>query len=184
MEDARLPGLDLAALRRLALFVSAAESGVEHAEALRRDPAGFSDVYRGRLEKAAGKSAVELARAYRDLHLAADAIRDGLSAYAAVLLPTTPVAPFPFDRPQPETTAELTTLGSVSGLAATAFPVGLDDEGLPRSVQAGGMGRRDHARPRPPARPGPRRPARLSRLRGARRQCAERGDGAATAARA
>ena len=138
VEPVRLEGVDLAAVRRLALFICAAESGVEHGAALARDPAGFSDVYRGRLERAQGKSAVDLARAYRDLAAASEAVRERLSGYAAVLLPTTPVAPFPFERLQPETTAELTTLASVAGLAATAFPVGLDDEGLPRSVQAAG----------------------------------------------
>ncbi len=138
VEPVRAAPVDLPSLRRLGLFISGAESAVEHAEALARDPAGFSDAYRGRLEKAAGKSAPDLARAYRELQAASDAIREALSGYAAVLLPTTPLAAFPFDRPQPESTAELTTLASVAGLAATAFPVGLDDEGLPRSVQAVG----------------------------------------------
>ncbi len=138
VEPALLAGVDLPAIRRLALFIAAAESGVEHAEALERDPAGFSDAYRERLDGARARSAVDLARAYRDLADASDGIREALSGYAAVLLPTTPVAPFPFDRPQPPSTAELTTLASVAGLAATAFPVGLDDEGLPRSVQAVG----------------------------------------------
>ena len=138
VERARLPGLDLAAVRRTAMFVCAVESAVEHAEALDRDPDGFSDGYRERLGTARRRSAEELARAYRDLQAAGRAIRDGLSGYGAVLLPTTPVAPFPFGRPQPQSTGELTTLASVAGLPATAFPVGLDDEGLPRSVQAVG----------------------------------------------
>ena len=138
VERACLPGLDLAALRRTAMFVCAVESAVEHAVALERAPDGFSPAYRERMDAARRRPAGELARAYRDLREAGEAIREGLSGYGAVLLATTPVAPFPFARPQPESTAELTTLASVAGMPATAFPVGLDDEGLPRSVQAVG----------------------------------------------
>lgn len=138
VESVRLPGLDLPEVRRTAMFVCAVESAVEHAEALARAPEGFSDTYRERLGTAERRSAIDLARAYQDLQRASERIRDGLSAYGAVLLPTTPVAPFPFARPQPQSTGELTTLASVAGLPATAFPVGLDDEGLPRSVQAVG----------------------------------------------
>ena len=138
VEAARLPGVDLPEVRRTAMFICAVESAVEHAEALERSPEGFSDAYRKRLLSAGRRPAIELARAYRDLSTASQAIRDGLSGYGAVLLPTTPVAAFPFARPQPPSTAELTTLASVAGLPATAFPVGLDDEGLPRSVQAVG----------------------------------------------
>ncbi len=138
VEPVRLTGVDLPEVRRTAMFVCAVESAVEHAEALERAPEGFSDGYRERLGTAHRRSAIDLALAYRDLRRASEAIREQLSAYGAVLLPTTPVAPFPFARPQPQSTAELTTLASVAGLPATAFPVGLDDEGLPRSVQAVG----------------------------------------------
>ena len=138
VEPVRLPDIDLSQLRRTALFICAVESAVEHAEALERDPGGFSDSYREKLLRNADRPAIELARAYRDLRAGAEAIREALSGYGAVLLPTTPVAPFPFDREQPASTAELTALASVGGLAATAFPVGLDDEGLPRSVSAVG----------------------------------------------
>ena len=138
VEPVRLPGADLPQLRRTALFICAVESAVEHAEAIERDPGGFSDAYREKMLRNADKPAIELARAYRDLQAGAEAIRDALSAYGAVLLPTTPVAPFPFEREQPASTSELTALASIAGLAATAFPVGLDDEGLPRSVSAVG----------------------------------------------
>lgn len=138
VETARLTGVDLPAVRRTAMFICAVESAVEHAEALRHAPEGFSDAYRGRMEAAAARPAHELARAHRDLAHASEAIREALSGYGAVLLATTPVAPFPFARAQPQSTAELTTLASAAGLPATAFPMGLDDEGLPRSVQAVG----------------------------------------------
>lgn len=136
VEPAVLPEVDLPRLRRTALFICAVESAVEHAEALEREPGGFSDAYRETLLRSASAPAAELARAYRELRAGAEAIRDGLSGYGAVLLPTTPVAPFPFERAQPASTSALTTLASVGGLAATAFPVGLDDEGLPRSISA------------------------------------------------
>lgn len=136
VEPAHLGHIDLAEVRRLAMFVCAAESVAAHAEALAGDPDGFSPAYRAKLEIATSRTAADFARAQHDLAAASDAIREALSGYAAVILPTTPVAPFTFETAQPEATSQLTTLASVAGLAATAFPMGLDEAGLPRSVQA------------------------------------------------
>ncbi len=129
-------GLDLPALRRLAMFVAAAESAVEHAEALAHDPEGFSPGYRRVLEEAGTRPARDLARAYRDLAAGAEAIREALSPYAGVLLPTTPGPAFARDADPPESTSQLTCLASLAGLPACAFPVGLTDESLPLSFQA------------------------------------------------
>ncbi|MFX8731440.1 hypothetical protein ABTM48_19530, partial [Acinetobacter baumannii] len=80
--------------------------------------------------------ASDLARTYRDLASAGDAIREALSGYGAVLAATTPAAPFPADGSQPADVALLTQIANVAGLPATAFPTGLDGEGAPLSAQA------------------------------------------------
>lgn len=129
-------GLDLPAWRRLAMFVAAAESAVEHADALERDPDGFSPGHRQVLEQAGARPARDLARAYRDLAAGAEAIRGALSPYAGLLLPTTPGPAFARDAAQPQGTSQLTSLASLAGLPACAFPVGLTEGGLPLSFQA------------------------------------------------
>ncbi len=127
---------DLAETLRRAAFICAAESGAEHARALADTPDGFSLAYRGLLQGLGGGSAVELALAYRELAQAGEEIRETLSGHGAVLLATTPTAPFPADGSQPMDVALLTGLANVAGLPATAFPTGLGSDGAPLSAQA------------------------------------------------
>ena len=127
---------DLGELLRRAAFVSAAESAAEHASALEAAPDGFSPAYRGLLTGLGNGTAADLARTYRELAQAGDAIREALSGYGAVLLATTPAAPFPADGSQPMDVALLTALANVAGLPATAFPTGLAEGETPLSAQA------------------------------------------------
>ena len=138
VESVRLPGFDWAGAYAAAAFVSAADSAAFHAEALARDPDGFSDAYKAILGMATRRTAADLAAAIRTLRLAGEAIREGLSAYPAVLLPTTPERAFTFESGRPMSVGALTFLANTAGLPATAFPVGLDDVGLPRSVSVMG----------------------------------------------
>jgi len=118
------------------VLISAAESLVEHEAALAAHPDGFSETYRQTLAIGEQASAPALARAYRDLALAAEVAREALTPYAGLIMPTTPGPPEPFETAANARVALLTPLANILGLPATAFPVGLDDGGLPLSVQA------------------------------------------------
>ena len=120
---------------RAALLIAAAESAVEHEDALSARPEGFSEAYRGRLALAERASAPDLVRAYRDLTAAAEAAREALTPYAGLILPTTPAPAQPFETAAAASVALLTPLANVLGLPATAFPTGMHD-GLPLSAQA------------------------------------------------
>jgi len=117
------------------VLVSAAESLVEHEVALRERPTGFSEAYRRTLAIGEHASAPALAKAYRDLALAAETARTALTPYAGLILPTTPGPAEPFETAAAASVALLTPLANVLGLPATAFPAGLH-ESLPLSIQA------------------------------------------------
>jgi aspartyl-tRNA(Asn)/glutamyl-tRNA(Gln) amidotransferase subunit A len=136
LETLTLTPAVFAEMRRLGVFISAAESTAAHAEALAATPELFSEAYKGRMIEGERQSAAALARAYRELaELAAD-VRERLAPFAALLLPTTPMPAFPFTEAHKLTPGALTTLANGLGLPATAFPTGLSDDDLPLSGQA------------------------------------------------
>ena len=131
----RLEGYDFAEALRLGVMISGAESAVEHKEAMERMVDGFSPALRARIRPGAEQSGAELAGAYRALGRLSQSVREQLSDYAGLLLPTTPTPAFTFDQPEPPVAALFTTLANVLGLPATAFPTGMDGD-LPLSAQA------------------------------------------------
>ncbi len=133
-ETISLGDYDFAAAIQSGLLICAAETLVEHDEALTANPEGFSEAYRAILKMGSSRSAPDLARAYRTLGSMAEAAREALSGYAGLILPTTPFPACPFEE-QPRDVALFTTLGNVVGLPVTAFPTGMD-EGLPLSASA------------------------------------------------
>lgn len=134
IETIRLDEFDFLAAIRDGVLISAAESLVEHAQALADHPAGFSEVYKQTLGVGERAAAPELARAYRDLAQAAEAVKERLTPYAGLILPTTPGQAEPFETAAAAGVALLTPLANVLGLPATAFPTGHHD-GLPLSTQ-------------------------------------------------
>lgn len=134
IEMVRLAGYDFLDRSRLVL-VAAAEAGVEHADALLASPAGFSEELNGKLAQGRERSAVDLARAYRELGASAEAVRVEISGFSALLSPATPRAATPIEQGSP-VNSHFTALGNVLGLPATVFPAGLTDDGLPIGVQA------------------------------------------------
>lgn len=131
----RLDDYDFGAVRRLGLLISEAEGHVVHEEILARRPDGFSPAFAEGLAWAARQPAPRLARAYRDLAATAAQVRDRLAPFAGLLSPTTPQPAFAFADPVPANQADFTALANVTGLPAMAFPAGLDDGGLPLSMQ-------------------------------------------------
>jgi aspartyl-tRNA(Asn)/glutamyl-tRNA(Gln) amidotransferase subunit A len=116
-------------------LISAAEALVEHAEALAARPDGFSPGLMERLNLGRSHTAADLARAYRDLAVRAETIREQLTPFGGLLLPATPLTATRFDAAAPVMTG-FTALANVLGLPATVFPVGLSDEGRPIGCQA------------------------------------------------
>ena len=135
VEVIQLDGFDFGAAIRDGVLISAAESLVEHADALTSNPEGFSDAYRETLALGEDAGAPALAKAYRDLAKAAERAREALTPYAAILMPTTAIQPRSFEEASNARVATLTPLANVLGLPATAFPTGYHD-GLPLSAQA------------------------------------------------
>jgi aspartyl-tRNA(Asn)/glutamyl-tRNA(Gln) amidotransferase subunit A len=131
----KLEAWDAAAMRRLSLLIVEVEALAEHGAMLERDPQGFSPTLTGMLQWAARQPQDKIANAYRQLKSAADDLRRTLAGFDAILTPTTARSAFSFDVAPPVDQADFTLLANVSGLAATAFPLGLGADGLPLSAQ-------------------------------------------------
>jgi aspartyl-tRNA(Asn)/glutamyl-tRNA(Gln) amidotransferase subunit A len=141
--DARAAGIEVEPVRleidydelvRLAALVCAAESLVEHQDMLLAVPGRFSPMLQERLDFGRRASAADLAGAYRTLAGCAEAVREALTPYTALIAPTTPHAAFAFDEEESWTVPFFTGLANVTGLPATAVPVGVAN-GRPLSAQ-------------------------------------------------
>ncbi len=135
VERLALDSWDVAAMRRLSLLVVEVEALAEHGDMLARNPSGFSLSLTGMLQWAARQAPEKIANAYVELRAAGEELRRQLSRYDAILTPTTTAPAFSFDAPPPADQADFTLLANLSGLAATAVPLGLGADGLPRSAQ-------------------------------------------------
>jgi len=129
------PHYDVLALRRLCLLIAEVEGFVEHEAALNADPEGFSPALSAMLQWGAGQSAPKLAKAYRRLASTAAEIREGLADVDVLITPTTGGPAFPFEQSAPARQPDFTLIANIAGLAATAFPLGLSQDGLPLSAQ-------------------------------------------------
>jgi aspartyl-tRNA(Asn)/glutamyl-tRNA(Gln) amidotransferase subunit A len=130
-----LPSYDIVTMRKLCLLIAEVEGFVEHEAALAADPEGFSPALRAMLQWGASQTAPKLAVAYRRLASAAAHMAADLADFDAVLTPTTSRPAFPFDTTAPAGQADFTLIANIAGLAATAFPTGVNSDGLPLSAQ-------------------------------------------------
>lgn len=131
----RLSDYDYGAVRRLGLLVSEVEGFVIHEAMLAERPEGFSRAFADGLAWGARQPAPKLARAYRELSRLSGQVRGLLQPYAGLLAPTAPQTAFGFDAAAPANQADFTALANITGLPATAFPMGVDADGLPTSMQ-------------------------------------------------
>jgi aspartyl-tRNA(Asn)/glutamyl-tRNA(Gln) amidotransferase subunit A len=122
-------------MRRLSLLIVEVEALAEHGVMLARSPSGFSPTLTGMLQWAARQPQDKIANAYLQLKSAAEGLRRQLAGFDAILAPTTAAPAFSFDAAAPADQADFTVLANISGLAATAFPLGLGDDGMPLSAQ-------------------------------------------------
>jgi aspartyl-tRNA(Asn)/glutamyl-tRNA(Gln) amidotransferase subunit A len=135
VQNLALPGFTLRALKQAALLLTEVEAAAVHGEAIDRDPAGFSNNFRAMLAWGASQPAAKLAAATSLLSDAAVAIRDAFAPCDAVLMPATPAPAFRFADGPGRDQADFTVPANITGLAATAFPAGIDEQGLPLAVQ-------------------------------------------------
>jgi aspartyl-tRNA(Asn)/glutamyl-tRNA(Gln) amidotransferase subunit A len=129
-------------IAKAALLVVELEAAAIHATERARNPVGFSAGFLKLLGWAESQSAARCQEARSLLAQAGAEMRTEFAPFAAVLMPTTPQAAFAFGGRRPGNTADFTSLANVSGLAATAFPVLMQSDALPVSVQVVGTNER------------------------------------------
>ncbi len=129
-------------IAKAALLVVELEAVAVHAAERVRNPAGFSDGFLKLLTWAESQPLARCQKARSLLAQAGAEMRTEFAPFAAVLMPTTPQAAFAFGGNRPGNTADFTSLANVSGLAATAFPVLMQSDALPVSVQVVGANER------------------------------------------
>lgn len=135
LQPLRLSDYDYGAVRRLGLLVSEVEGFVEHEAMLVERPDGFSRAFADGLAWGARQPAPKLARAYRELMRSSAQIRALMAPYAGLLAPTAPQTAFAFETATPANQADFTAVANITGLPATAFPIGRDEGGMPTSMQ-------------------------------------------------
>jgi aspartyl-tRNA(Asn)/glutamyl-tRNA(Gln) amidotransferase subunit A len=134
--DLDFSGYDWTRVRREGLLISEIEGAVVHAEALERDPEGFSPEFRGMLAFGASQSAPRAARAYRRMAETRLFLERRFDAIDVLVLPTAPQPSFPFGQPVPVNQADCTAIANILGAPAACVPFGTSADGLPLSIQA------------------------------------------------
>ncbi len=123
------------ATRRKGLIVSELEGRKIHAEALNRNPGGFSDGFRTLLDWAADQPAGKIAEAYAAVRAVEGDAQAWFSSVDLVVAPTALEPAFPFGSDIPAGQADLTAFADMAGNPSAAVPMGLSDDGLPLSIQ-------------------------------------------------
>ncbi len=126
---------DFARTRRAGFLLMEAEMLDTFARDLADTEFPVSDAFRRMLGYAAGKSAVDYARADRVLDEAGLKMRRVFSQVDVLILPTTPQGAFPLDQPVPANQADLTALASLAACPAVSIPMGTLPDGMPIGLQ-------------------------------------------------
>jgi aspartyl-tRNA(Asn)/glutamyl-tRNA(Gln) amidotransferase subunit A len=134
VEPLRLAGWNWTTMRRVSLVLVEIEAAAGLGDLLARDPEGFSPALAGMLRWAQGQPADKVSKVHHDLAQAAASLRTSLSRFDGLLTPASVGPAFGFGEPPPGQ-ADFTLPANVAGWAATAFPIGLSDDGLPLAAQ-------------------------------------------------
>lgn len=134
-------GLGFSAARRAAWLLAEVEGARVHAELLSDPSCELSPTVRAALEFGRRADSERIARAMKVFKETREALGRMLRECDVVLLPTTPQTAFPFDKPAPQTQADLTALANIAGLAAISVPAPVPAGELPIGLQC--IGARD-----------------------------------------
>ena len=122
-------------MRRAALFVMESELAVELAADLADGAHPLSPRLRAMLDYARGKSAVDYAKADRQLDAGVLKARRVFADVDVLVLPTVPHGPYPLADGERANDADLTSFASLAGCPAISLPMGTLPDGLPAGLQ-------------------------------------------------
>ncbi|WP_440223890.1 amidase [Dokdonella sp. MW10] len=133
--DADFSSFDVTRMRRAALLVMESELAIELADELAAPDDGVSPRLRAFVDYARGKSAVDYARADRQLDRAVVFGRELFSSIDVLVLPTVPHGPYAIGEDERANDADLTCIASLAGCPAVSLPMGRLADGLPVGLQ-------------------------------------------------
>jgi len=116
--------------RHAGLIISEVEGYEFHKPMLDKDPAGFSDFFRGMLEYGSKLAQDKVDAAYAHVKTLREAEFPDF-----VLMPTAPQTAFKFGDPVPVNQADFTAFANLADRPAIQFPIGEDTHGLPIGAQ-------------------------------------------------
>ena len=130
MHDLNLDDVNFGQFRRAGLLATEADMAIVHAAYLDQ----LSPRLRGMLAFPAGKSALELARAYEKLDEGGARLLRCFDNADFILTPSTPQQPFEHGNAAPANQADLTSLANMAGCPAISIPIQMQ-QGLPVGMQ-------------------------------------------------
>ncbi len=122
-------------MRRAALFVMESELAVELAADLADGAHPLSPRLRAMIDYAGGKSAIDYAKADRQLDTGVVKARRVFEDVDVLVLPTVPHGPYPLADGERANDADLTSFASLAGCPAISLPMGTLPDGLPAGLQ-------------------------------------------------
>lgn len=129
-----LPDYDFAAMLQSGVLIMTAEGYLEFEDQIEGAAEAFSEAGRRVFRWGANQPAASLAKAYRAVGQAVEKVKDQLTPYAALILPTTPMPAFSFGS-SGDHVADFTALGNFLGMPACTAPIGVNPKGMPLSIQ-------------------------------------------------
>ncbi len=125
-------GIDLTAARMGGFYEAAREAAWRFADD--RAAGGISPAFAGLIDYGVQADSRRVAAATAAMNRARDAVLLALETADVLLLPTAPQAAFQHGA-APNDQANFTALANIAGVPALALPSGIDDDGMPVSVQ-------------------------------------------------
>lgn len=135
MVESHLPGWDAARVRRDAFLLCEINGAAVHADALARDPDGFSAEIRGYFAYGAKQEPQQRAEIVARLTQDGQMFNDLLGGVDLLVLPTCPQAAFAHGTAAPVNQADFTVAANIAGAPAISLPWGTDADGMPLGLQ-------------------------------------------------